>query len=110
MFRLVQECLTNVHRHSGSNKALIRIARESESVSLEVEDEGPGISTEKLVEIQSQGSGVGIAGMRERVRSFQGEMSIQSNGSGTKIRVTFPMAKTATSSLQTIVQPVQAAS
>ena len=109
MFRLVQECLTNVHRHSGSKKAVIRLACEAESVSLVVQDEGKGMSTEKLVEIQSQGSGVGIAGMRERVRQFQGDMSIQSNSFGTKICVTFPVPKTATSKLQTIVQQVQAA-
>jgi PAS domain S-box-containing protein len=110
MFRLVQECLTNVHRHSGSKKAVIRMAHRAESVSVEVEDDGRGISTEKLVEIQSQGSGVGIAGMRERVRQFEGDMSIQSDGSGTKMCFTFPVPKTATSPLQTIVQQVQAAS
>jgi PAS domain S-box-containing protein len=108
MFRLVQECLTNVHRHSGSKKAVIRIARKAESVSLEVQDEGKGMSTEKLVEIQSQGSGVGITGMRERVRQFEGDMSIESNASGTKICVSIPLPKTATSKLQTIVPQVQA--
>ena len=53
MFRVVQECLTNVHRHSGSTKATIRIAREGDHVFLKVQDEGKGMSTEKLSEIQS---------------------------------------------------------
>ena len=57
IFRLVQECLTNIHRHSGSKTALIRIAREGESVRAEVQDHGKGISPERLSEIQSHGSG-----------------------------------------------------
>ena len=96
MFRLVQECLTNIHRHSGSKSAVIRIARDSESVLLEVQDEGKGISEEKLVDIQSQGSGVGIRGMRERVRHFGGQMDIESNHGGTKISFKFPAPKNAT--------------
>jgi PAS domain S-box-containing protein len=108
MFRFVQECLTNIHRHSGSKIAAIRISREPKRIHLEVQDEGKGISPEKLAEIQSQGSGVGIAGMRERVRQLEGDMSIQSNGSGTKICVTFPVPGTATLTLQTIVQQLRA--
>jgi signal transduction histidine kinase len=53
MFRVVQECLNNIHRHSGSTKATIRIAREGDHVFLEVQDEGKGMSTEKLSAIQS---------------------------------------------------------
>ncbi len=93
MFRLVQECLTNIHRHSGSKSAVIRIARDRDSVALEVQDEGKGISPEKLVDIQSQGSGVGIRGMRERVRHFGGQMDIESNREGTKISFKFPLPK-----------------
>ena len=89
IFRLVQECLTNVHRHSGSKSAAIRIAREAGRVSLEVQDDGKGIPPEKLREIQSQGTGVGIGGMRERIRQLDGHMRIQSSGSGTKISVNF---------------------
>jgi len=90
LFRLVQECLTNIHRHSGSKSAVIRFARHPSTVSMEVEDRGKGISPEKLAEIQSQSSGVGIRGMRERVRQFNGEMNIKSSGSGTNICVTLP--------------------
>jgi two-component system, NarL family, sensor kinase len=91
IFRLVQESLTNIHRHSGSKTAQIRIQREENAVHVKVEDQGKGISPERLTEIQSQGTGVGIRGMRERVRYFRGDLVIESNGSGTKVYVTLPL-------------------
>jgi PAS domain S-box-containing protein len=91
LFRIVQECLTNIHRHSGSKKATIRIVRKAETVSLDIQDEGKGIPTEKLVSIQGQNAGVGIAGIRERVRHLRGTVNIQSNPSGTTISVTLPV-------------------
>ena len=89
MFRLVQECLTNIHRHSGSKSAEIRMQREENAISLEIKDYGKGIAPEKLAQIQSQGSGVGIRGMRERVRQFGGHMFIESSEAGTEIRFKF---------------------
>jgi PAS domain S-box-containing protein len=91
IFRLVQECLTNIHRHSGSKTAIIHLTRRKGNVGLEVQDQGRGIPPARLAEIQSQGSGVGISGMRERVRQFDGEFNIESNDSGTKVSVTFPV-------------------
>ena len=88
VFRIVQESLTNVHRHSGSKTASIRVAREGDKISVEVKDQGRGMSPEKLAKIQSQGSGVGISGMRERLRHFGGELIVESNGTGTKIVAT----------------------
>ena len=93
VFRLVQESLTNIHRHSGSKRAKIEIFRTPEQVLLEIRDEGKGISREKLADIQSRGAGFGIRGMRERARQFDGEMTIESNGTGTSFRVTIPMSK-----------------
>src|ERR1700688_926261 len=90
IFRLVQECLTNIHRHSGSKTAVIRIAREADKIYVVVQDHGKGMSQERLAEVQSQGVGVGIRGMRERVRQCHGELSIDSNALGTKITATFP--------------------
>ncbi len=90
VFRLVQESLTNIHRHSDATSAVIRIARVQDGVSIEVSDDGKGMPLEKLAELQLGGSGVGIGGMRERVRQFQGEMRIESNASGTKILVSIP--------------------
>jgi PAS domain S-box-containing protein len=91
IFRLVQECLTNIHRHSGSKTALIRIEREELSVRVEVEDQGGGMAPERLAEIESRGTGLGIRGMRERVRHFHGDLVIESNGSGTKVYAILPL-------------------
>ena len=91
IFRLVQESLTNVHRHSGSKTALIRLEREDNSVRVTVADQGRGMTPERLAAIQSQGTGVGIRGMRERVRHFGGDLVIESDGSGTKVYATLPM-------------------
>jgi signal transduction histidine kinase len=90
IFRLVQECLTNIHRHSGSKTALIRIGLEADKIHVEVQDHGKGMSHRQLAEVQSQGSGVGIRGMRERLRQFHGELIIESNALGTKILATLP--------------------
>ena len=91
LFRLVQECLTNIHRHSGSKTALIRVERKENTVHLEVEDQGKGMTTERLAAIQSHGTGVGIRGMQERVRHFRGDLVVESNGSGTKVYATLPL-------------------
>jgi signal transduction histidine kinase len=91
IFRLVQECLTNIHRHSDSKIALIRVEREEDTIHVKVEDQGSGMSPERLAEIQSHGTGVGIRGMRERVRHFSGELIVESNGSGTKVHATLPL-------------------
>jgi PAS domain S-box-containing protein len=91
LFRLVQESLTNVHRHSGSKTATIRVTCEDDHVSLEVQDQGKGISRERLAEIQTQATGVGIQGMRERVRQFHGEMTIDSDEHGTRIHAILPV-------------------
>ena len=97
IFRIVQESITNVHRHSGSKSAAIRVAREVDKISVEVQDQGRGMLPEKLAEIQAQGSGVGISGMRERLRHFGGELVVDSNGSGTKVYATLPLTTSLTS-------------
>jgi PAS domain S-box-containing protein len=93
IFRVVQECLTNIHRHSGSKIAMIRLSRTADAVALEIQDQGKGIAPEKLNGIRAR-SGVGITGMRERVRHFHGTMQIHSNGKGTRISVSLPLPKT----------------
>ena len=93
IFRLLQECLTNIHRHSGSKTALIRVAREANGIALDVQDRGKGIPPRKLADIQSGGSGVGIRGMRERLRQFEGRLEIESSDSGTHILVRIPLPK-----------------
>lgn len=91
IFRVVQECLTNIHRHSGAKMATIRLTRNFENVFLEIRDDGAGISGKRLTEIRTRRSGVGITGMRERVSHLRGTFDIQSNGSGTIITVTVPV-------------------
>jgi PAS domain S-box-containing protein len=98
IFRLVQESLTNIHRHSESKTAAIRLARRDETVSVEIQDEGKGIATERLEKILEGGSGVGISGMRERLRQFGGELQIESGKSGTRVSVTIPVVNTFTES------------
>ena len=93
IFRVVQECLTNIHRHSGSKTALIRIARDEYGLKVEITDHGKGISPERLAEIQDRGSGVGIRGIRERIRQFNGDIKIQSDGAGTTVLITFPLVE-----------------
>jgi len=109
LFRIVQECLTNIHRHSGSKTASIRIIRDDGAIVLEVRDEGNGMPAERLSEIQSTGSGVGIRGMRERVLQFSGRMSIESDGSGTRIQVVIPTTKTVSRERTDSDEPVQTA-
>jgi PAS domain S-box-containing protein len=105
IFRIVQESLTNIHRHSGSKTATIHLSRSAHDVLLEIQDEGKGIPAEKLAAIKAQRTGVGIAGMRERVRHFKGEMDIQSNSAGSRIVVTFPFATAPGSESEAILEP-----
>jgi two-component system NarL family sensor kinase len=95
VFRLVQECLTNIHRHSGSATAKIRLRHSDSEVAVEVDDNGKGIPAEKLEKMASAGiAGVGITGMRERVRQLGGRLEISSSGTGTKIVARLPIAET----------------
>lgn len=110
IFRLVQECLTNIHRHSGSKTAAIQLSRDENAVSLEIRDEGKGISAERLAQIESGGSGVGIRGMRERVAQLSGTMSVESDGiSGIRILVTIPIPKSVLSDEVGFSEPLPAA-
>ncbi len=93
VFRLVQECLTNIHRHSGSKTATIQVNRDPDRILVEVRDQGKGIPRDKLAQIEQGISGVGIRGMRERLRQFHGEMILDSEGTGTTVIVTIPTLK-----------------
>lgn len=108
VFRVAQECLTNIHRHSGSKTACIRLAHAGQNVLIDVEDQGRGIPAEKLAGIQGQRSGVGITGMRERVRHLKGVMEIRSHKGGTKISVKLP-ANFTPRELDSVLEEVRAA-
>ena len=85
VFRIVQECLTNVHRHSGSSTGRVRLRRCSSSLILEVMDAGHGFGPDTP-------PGVGIAGMRERVQQLNGRLEIVSHSSGTTVKATIPVS------------------
>ena len=108
MFRLVQECLTNIHRHSGSRSAAIEVARDEKGVFLSVKDQGKGMSAEELADVRSGGAGVGIRGMRERIRQLDGQMDIESSSRGTEISFKIPIAQSEATRAP-VSQPIRAA-
>ncbi len=92
MFRVVQECLTNIHRHSGSVTASIRVEKDRERLRLEVQDRGKGIAAEQLRSLSRSGKiGVGFSGMRERLRQLGGTIEIESGDEGTVVRAMLPI-------------------
>jgi PAS domain S-box-containing protein len=97
IFRIFQECLTNIHRHSGSPTARVRLWRESGDISLEVQDEGKGAPPGVLkMSSDSLGTlGVGLRGMNERVRQLGGTLQLSSSEKGMTVRATIPVAAAA---------------
>ena len=96
LFRIAQECLTNIHRHSGSSTALVKLWRAPGEIRMEVSDEGQGIRQEIQSKLASgKSGGVGLRGMRERVKQFNGALEIHSNGKGASILVTLPLTEEA---------------
>ena len=97
IFRVIQECLTNVHRHSGSRKAEVRLARRHGCIHLEVSDEGKGIPLDKQLDLNSPATlGVGFRGMRERIRQLGGTLQVHSTGNGTSVEATLPVEQVRT--------------
>ena len=94
LFRVLQECLTNIHRHSKSGRADVTICRSPREAYLRVRDYGTGIAPDVLRQYRDNGTnvGVGLAGMRERVRDQGGNLDIQSDSSGATVVVTLPLA------------------
>ena len=92
IFRLVQESLTNIHRHSGSKTAVIRVVRAEQDVRVEIADEGKGFTSSDACNHNSR-PGVGILGMKERVRRFGGTLDILSSRAGTCVRAKLPVSQ-----------------
>jgi signal transduction histidine kinase len=85
LFRVAQEGLSNILRHSGSLNAIVRLHRQADEVVLEVEDFGAGITATATAAV-SDGAGkggIGILGMQERLRKIGGQLEIRSNNQGT---------------------------
>ena len=97
LFRIVQECLTNIHRHSGSPTASIRLEQDDHQIRLEVADEGKGLPAGLFAETDGGPAklGVGIRGMRERVRQLGGQLEIKPGKPGTIVKVLLPLPETA---------------
>ena len=91
VFRIVQECLGNVHRHSGSRTANVRFEVVDGTARLQVRDNGVGIPASRQHEIKTRGrGGVGLRGIRERVSQFGGELQIDSSDQGTTVTAMLP--------------------
>jgi len=91
LFRILQECLTNVHRHSNSSTANVSLSFVNKQVRLKVEDQGKGMELmAKESGDQGRTSGVGLSGIRERVTNLGGHMQIRSGDWGTAVEVVFP--------------------
>ncbi|MCX6895765.1 MAG: PAS domain S-box protein [Verrucomicrobia bacterium] len=91
LFRIVQEGLGNILRHAASETAQIQLRRPDHRIVLEIQDQGRGIPAETLAKIQQRrGTGVGLAGMRERLHQLGGHFELQSSPAGTTIRATVP--------------------
>jgi PAS domain S-box-containing protein len=89
LFRILQECLTNIHRHSGSKTATVRIGSDSQQAWLEVQDQGKGSGGAPSEPFRP---GIGITGMRERAKDLSGTLEISSDQSGTRVRAVLPLA------------------
>jgi signal transduction histidine kinase len=98
-FRILQEGLTNTLRHSGSPAVDIRLSADSEYAILSIKDYGKGIPDEKLKTFREIGAGVGVGlgGMKQRVRNLGGHLTVNSDGVGTCVTATLPLAKPAQS-------------
>jgi signal transduction histidine kinase len=92
IFRAVQECMTNVHRHSGSKSCSIRLSQERDLLRIEIEDRGRGIPKSRLLGLAASG-GVGLRGVQERIRQLGGTIEIRSDPSGTLVMATLPIPK-----------------
>jgi signal transduction histidine kinase len=98
IFRIVQESLTNIQRHSQSPTATVRIARLPGEIRVEVRDKGIGFQgAARRSPRGAPGSGLGIAGMRERLRHLGGRLKIESSASGTAVLASLPLARAVTS-------------
>ncbi|MBA3912301.1 MAG: CHASE3 domain-containing protein [Acidobacteriales bacterium] len=94
LFRVLQESLTNIHRHAGSDTAEVLLRREAAQVTLSVRDQGRGFEAGVLERLMTDGSGVGVglAGIRERVREMGGDLVVRSSTNGTVLQVFIPIA------------------
>ena len=102
VFRIIQEALTNIFRHSGARKAWVKIAKKNDRIVVTVRDDGKGIA-EQIAEFRPGSIGIGIGGMRQRAKEFGGELSLRNANPGTVVELTVPLT-----ALAQAEQPVSA--
>jgi len=90
VFRIVQEALTNVFRHSGARRGWVTIIKENSQVAVTVRDDGKGIS-ERVAELRHECIGIGLGGMKQRVKEFGGELRLRNADPGTIVEVIIPI-------------------
>jgi signal transduction histidine kinase len=97
MFRIVQQSLANIYRHSGSHVAMIKVRKNAKEIIMRICDEGCGIAPDILREFESGTRllGVGIAGMRERTKVMKGSFHVSSSTGGTTIEISLPVTENA---------------
>lgn len=89
IFRVIQEALTNVYRHSGASKAWVMLNQEEDEVMVKVGDDGKGVSPE-IAEMRPGSLGVGLAGMRQRAKEFGGKLRLTNASPGTVVEIVIP--------------------
>jgi two-component system, NarL family, sensor kinase len=95
LFRVLQESLTNITKHAGATTVDVLLQADPTAISLSVRDYGRGISAERLAKMNGSGSdvGVGIAGMRERLKELGGRLEIESDSTGTLLKASVPLPR-----------------
>jgi signal transduction histidine kinase len=89
IFRIIQEAITNVFRHSGAKRAWVTLSTQGERVAIKIADDGRGISPE-IAEMRPDNVGIGLAGMKQRAREFGGQLQITNTNPGTLVEVVIP--------------------
>jgi two-component system, NarL family, sensor kinase len=105
LFRVLQESLTNIHRHSGSPTARVRLHQKDGMVFLEIQDQGKGLKPallERLTEDWTGAPGVGLRGMNERMQQLGGRLELSSTAKGTTLTAIIPLVESSATSTRSI--------
>ena len=93
LFRIVQEGLTNVHRHSGSKKACVELKVSERQINTTITDDGHGMTLDVLRNAGKGQGGIGLMGMYERIKKLGGTIHIDSGSTGTTIKAELPLGQ-----------------
>jgi signal transduction histidine kinase len=90
IFRIIQEALTNVFRHSGARKAWVTVVTSDSQTAVTIRDDGKGLD-EDVIDLRPGSVGIGLGGMRQRVKEFGGELKLQNVNPGTEVKIIIPV-------------------